>query len=322
MQGKPGIIILLFSILSAGLMGQLPGRKITKEEYISMYKDIAVEEMNLYHIPASITLAQGILESAYGNSTLAKKANNHFGIKCHRGWNGKTFHMDDDARNECFRRYSHPHESFKDHSIFLTTRDRYSFLFDLEITDYKGWAKGLKRAGYATNPKYPELLINIIEEFKLYEYDLLYQQPVLADNRRSSGQSAASYSSSKIKEDFQPVTISESNRQVYENNGVKFIYARQGDSFYKIAQDFNIYTWQVYRYNDMKKKDHIDEGQVLYLERKRNKATQDYHVVSPGEDLYSISQKYAIKLKKLCRYNTLDKDAELFPGQRIKLKRK
>ncbi|MCB2220231.1 MAG: glucosaminidase domain-containing protein [Bacteroidetes bacterium] len=320
MLRRPGIITGLFLFLISFAQAQLPSRKITKEEYIGMYKDIAIEEMNMYHIPASITLAQGILESAYGNSTLAKKANNHFGIKCHKGWNGKTYHMDDDARDECFRRYNHPHESFKDHSIFLTTRDRYAFLFDLAINDYKGWAKGLKQAGYATNPKYPQLLIGIIEEYKLYEYDRYYQEPFLAENKKTS-RTTASYAGSSRKEDFQPVTIGASNRQVYENNGVKFIYARRGDNFYKIARDFNIYTWQVYRYNDLKKKDPIDEGQILYLERKNRQAEQEVHVVNPGEDLYSISQQYAIKLKKLCRYNTLDKDAELFPGQRIKLKK-
>jgi LysM repeat protein len=320
MLGKTGIIIGLFLFLISSVQAQLPSRKITKEEYIGMYRDIAVEEMNMYHIPASITLAQGILESAYGNSTLAKKANNHFGIKCHKGWNGKTYHMDDDARDECFRRYNHPHESFKDHSIFLTTRDRYAFLFDLEITDYKGWAKGLKQAGYATNPKYPQLLIGIIEEYKLYDYDRLYQQPYLAENKKTSREITA-YSGSSKKEDFQPVTIGASNRQVYENNGVKFIYARRGDSFYTIAQDFNIYTWQVYRYNEMKKKDPIDEGQILYLERKQSRSEQEIHIVNPGEDLYAISQQYAVKLKKLCRYNSLDRDAELFPGQRIKLKK-
>ncbi|MCB0821464.1 MAG: glucosaminidase domain-containing protein [Bacteroidales bacterium] len=319
MQVKSAFIFLIVTVIFFTAEAQNPSSKITKEEYIEMYREIAVQEMNLYHIPASITLAQGILESAYGNSTLAKKANNHFGIKCHKGWNGKTYHMDDDARDECFRVYRDPEESFKDHSIFLSTRDRYSFLFDLEITDYKGWAKGLKRAGYATNPKYPQLLIDIIEEFRLYEFDKLYQKDAYSLNRPKP--LPQPNEDINAKEDFQPVTVSANNRQVYENNGVKFIYARNGDTFYKIADDFNIYTWQVYRYNNMKKKDKIDEGQVLYLERKRNNAKEEYHVVKPGEDLYSISQRYAVKLNRLCKYNTLDKDAELFPGQRIKLKK-
>ena len=146
--------------------------KISVEDYILNYKDVAIDKMRVYGIPASITLAQGILESGSGNSELARKANNHFGIKCHKDWKGKTFHMDDDAKNECFRKYKSPDESYRDHSLFLTTRDRYADLFELDITDYRGWARGLKKAGYATNPKYPQLLIKIIEENRLYEFDI------------------------------------------------------------------------------------------------------------------------------------------------------
>lgn len=144
--------------------------KITTEEYIAMYKKIARKEMKKHGIPASITLAQGILESGSGNSELARKARNHFGIKCTADWNGKTYHVDDDKPNECFRRYKHVETSFHDHSEFLK-RKRYSSLFDLDRDDYEGWAKGLKKAGYATNPKYPQLLINLIEKHKLYKYD-------------------------------------------------------------------------------------------------------------------------------------------------------
>lgn len=315
MNRIPLLVMLLF--VFAGVVAQLPSRKISKKDYIDLYKDIAIEEMNMYHIPASITLAQGILESAAGNSTLATKANNHFGIKCHKGWNGKTFHIDDDAKNECFRKYSNPEESFKDHSIFLSTRDRYAFLFDLDITDYKGWAKGLKKAGYATNPKYPQLLINIIEDQDLSQFDQLYQKTNYAKQNRSK---LEKIKPSEPVEDFEAITIGPANRKIYENNGVKFIYARPGDSFYKIAQDFNIYTWQVYKYNDLKKKDMVSEGQMLYLERKKSKSRQTVHVVSPGETLYEISQMYGVRLKKLAKYNSLDKQATLFPDQEIKLR--
>ena len=161
------ILIILFSLSFHGYSQ----KKITVEEYISLYKDLAIEEMKQHHIPASITLAQGILESENGNSKLAIKANNHFGIKCHKEWSGKTFHQDDDKKNECFRKYAKPGDSYRDHSDFLSTRDRYNFLFDLDITDYKSWAYGLKKAGYATNPRYPELLIRIIEENELWKLD-------------------------------------------------------------------------------------------------------------------------------------------------------
>lgn len=306
-------LITLFFI--SGMHAQPSNQKLSKEDYIEAYKDIAIEEMNTFSIPASITLAQGILESASGNSTLARKAHNHFGIKCHKGWNGKTFHMDDDAENECFRKYNKPFDSFKDHSIFLSSRDRYAFLFDLDITDYKAWAEGLKKAGYATNPKYPQLLIKLIEDYRLYEYDKFYSPANYAYHENKT---------TKITkpegDDFKPITLSTGNRQVYENNGIKFIYARRNDTFYSIAQDFNIYTWQVFKYNDLKKKDKVVEGQMLYLEKKKSKGKQANHRVQVGETLYEISQNYGIQLKKLCKYNNLDKNARLFPDQLLKLR--
>ncbi|MCD4664509.1 MAG: glucosaminidase domain-containing protein [Bacteroidales bacterium] len=311
------LLIIPVLFISVTAIGQLPGRKVTREEYIQMYKGIAIEEMNVYHIPASITLAQGILESASGNSTLARKANNHFGIKCHKGWNGPSYHMDDDAKNECFRKYSDPQESFKDHSIFLSSRDRYTFLFDLDLTDYKAWAKGLKKAGYATNPKYPQLLIKIIEDYQLHQFDLLYNRSSLAIRNPEGTNQKSDFNNSG--EDFKPISLGAANRELYENNGVKFIYARKGDTFYEIAQDFNIYTWQVYSYNDLKKNHKITEGQMLYLEKKKNKSPKSYHTVNPGETLYDISQKYGVKIKKLSKYNHLKADAKLFPAQRIKL---
>jgi LysM repeat protein len=309
------VVLLLNCCLWVTAFSQAPPEKLTREEYIHLYKEIAIEEMNIYHIPASITLAQGILESGNGNSTLARKANNHFGIKCHRGWNGKTFHMDDDARNECFRKYSSPYESFKDHSIFLSTRDRYAFLFDLDIFDYKGWANGLKRAGYATNPRYPQLLIKLIEENELYTYDQFYNGRVLAQSQTTYQPPPAA------DDDFIPITIGAANREIFENNGVKYILARADDTFYKIAQDFNIYTWQVYRYNDLKKNDPIDEGEKIYLEKKRKKAKSKVHIVQPGETLHDIAQFYAVRINKLCKYNSLNKDTQLYPNQQIKLRK-
>ena len=146
-------------------------QRMTTEEYIAQYKDVAIKKMREYKIPASITLAQGILESGSGNSRLARKANNHFGIKCHKEWHGKKFYMDDDEKHECFRKYPKAADSYRDHSKFLTQRGRYTFLFQYDITDYKKWAYGLKKAGYATNPKYPRLLIKIIEKYHLDQCD-------------------------------------------------------------------------------------------------------------------------------------------------------
>lgn len=300
--------------------GQLAPAKMTKEEYIKLYRDIAIEEMNMFGIPASITLAQGVLESTHGNSSLATDANNHFGIKCHKEWTGETYHMDDDDKNECFRKYATPEESYKDHSLFLTSRERYTFLFGIAVTDYKSWAYGLKKAGYATNPNYPELLIKIIEDFKLYELDNNYNKDVVHKKHHNEKDAVIIKQFSTSEEDFEPISISGSNRKIYKNNGVKFILARQGDTFEKIAGDFQIYTFQVYKNNDLRKNDVINEGQMIYLEAKKNKASVKFHIVKPGETLHGISQQYAIKLKKLCKYNTLDKNATLFPNQKIKLR--
>ncbi|MBN2173350.1 MAG: glucosaminidase domain-containing protein [Bacteroidales bacterium] len=312
-------ITLAISFVSTAF-AQLPERRISKEEYIEMYKDIAIEEMNTFGIPASITLAQGILESSHGNSTLAKKANNHFGIKCHKGWNGKTYHMDDDAHNECFRQYKSSYESYKDHSIFLSTRDRYAFLFELDISDYEGWANGLKKAGYATNPNYPQLLIKIIEDHELFKYDRYYDKTLAAKNKSFSDHEVVP-AGQQVLGDFKPLEMGEGGRQIYSNNGLKFIFAREGDDFYKIAQDFNIYTFQIYKYNDLKKKEEIREGQIIYLEKKKNHAGSLTHTVKPGETLHDISQMYGIRLKKLCKYNSLAKDAVLYPDQKIKLRK-
>lgn len=317
----PKYIFILLGWLSISSLitanAQNSKNRISRNEYIDTYKGIAIREMNDFHIPASITLAQGILESGNGNSKLAKDANNHFGIKCHKGWMGESIRMDDDEKNECFRKYKNAETSYIDHSQFLSTRSRYASLFDLKITDYKGWAKGLKKAGYATNPKYPHLLIKIIEENKLYDYDKYYGKKYTVKPKSNIQET---YSPTpKAKKVYKETTNTINERRVYLNNGIKFIYARKGDTFHQIAQDFNIYTFQVYKNNDMKKKDKPLEGQMLYLEPKKSKSTESYHKVLPGENLFDISQEYGIKLKKLAKYNQLKKNAELFPDQSIKL---
>lgn len=317
------IFILFINLLVfVPVFAQLPSNRITREEYIELYKDIAIEKMNEFGIPASITLAQGILESGNGNSSLAKNAKNHFGIKCHKGWTGKTFHMDDDAKNECFRKYKNPYDSYKDHSLFLTKRDRYAFLFELEITDYKGWAKGLKKAGYATNPKYPELLIKIIEDNELYKYDKGYDPKKTKRHRPKVEKEVTLREIPDYGEDFKPVSVGTiAGRQMFSNNGVKLIYARKGDTFYQIAQDFNIYTHQVYKYNDLKKKDILSEGQIIYLEAKKKSSKMGVYTVKSGQTLYDVSQFTGVKLSKLCKYNTLDKNAKLYPDQKIRLRK-
>jgi hypothetical protein len=314
-------LFLLLNVTSLQfLAAQLPETKITKEEYIEMYRVIAIEEMNMYKIPASITLAQGILESGNGNSILAKEANNHFGIKCHKEWTGPTFHMDDDQEKECFRKYENPNESFRDHSLFLTTRPRYAPLFELDLMDYEGWARGLKSAGYATNPQYAEILIKNIKEFELFQYDQLYNKPLAFHSKDSHKKESSNKKGKNNADDFDEITLGPGQRKVMVNNGVRFVFAKSGDSFKKIADDFDMAEWQICNFNDSKKSDPVDEGQMIYIGAKKNKAGEPFHTVQPGETMHSISQKYGIKLKKLCKYNTLSRDATLYPDQKLKLR--
>jgi uncharacterized FlgJ-related protein/LysM repeat protein len=305
--------------------------KMTLEEYIERYKNLAVKEMEEYNIPASITLAQGILESENGNSPLAQDANNHFGIKCHDEWAGMTYYHDDDEEDECFRKYDNPEESFRDHSEFLKSRDRYQFLFNLDITDYKGWAYGLKEAGYATNPRYPELLIKIIEENGLEQLDQGGSQQSTVSGQQSAEKnqnarlrtqnSSLSTQHSEPPADVFEISGSGGNdRIVFINNGVKFIIARKGDDFERIASEFNIYSWQIWFYNDISKDDRILAGQKVYLERKKGAALKDIHIVQAGEDLHSISQDYGIRMKALCRLNGLKAGDRPSKGEKLRLK--
>ncbi len=302
---------VLFIAFAPSAHSQL--KKLTRGEYIEKYKNIATQEMTEYGIPASITLAQGALESGNGNSRLATEANNHFGIKCHTGWEGHSIKMDDDAKNECFRKYQHATESYKDHSFFLSQRGRYAFLFDLDITNYKSWARGLKKAGYATNPKYADLLIKIIEENDLHKYDL-YEDDYIAVNKYPD-----EIPKNKNRE-YEAFGVGNNERKILINNDRKFIYARKGDDFYKIADDFNIYNYQIWKYNDLTKETHLKEGQMIYIEKKKNKAKTAFHTVKAGETMHSISQQYCIKLKQLYKKNRMNPGKSPRTGQVLWLK--
>lgn len=294
-----------------------------REAYIEKYKVTAVKKMLEHGIPASITLAQGILESGAGQSDLAKKANNHFGIKCHKDWDGDTYIMDDDKKNECFRKYNNAAESFEDHSLFLTTRGRYAFLFEYKVTDYRKWAHGLKKAGYATNPQYAHLLIKVIEENNLYQYDKIKDISELGVEEDEPKELIAKEESNigVPNSDFKPVSVSETQRLIYENEGVKYILAIKGDSFEKIAHEFGVYTWQIRKYNDANNKTHIRSGDLIYIEKKNRKAKVKYHIVQRNESLRSISQKYAVRLKNIKKMNDIkSKDDRLREGERLKLR--
>jgi LysM repeat protein len=301
---------LLFTItgtlLSIYLTAQPAEKNFTRNQYINMYSEEAIDQMIKYKIPASITLAQGVLESSNGNSVLAKYSNNHFGIKCH-GWNGEKSYHDDDKKNECFRKYNSAYQSFEDHSIFLTQHKRYSMLFDLNIHDYKNWAKGLKKAGYATNPKYADLLIKIIEANELYQYDKPFE---LAENR-SSNSVRTKHSVSEIKQ-YKHVI------KVHDNN-IKYIIINNNDTYYKIAKEFEMGLWQIYKYNDLNKNDILQYGDIIFLQPKRNKSKSLIHLFKKGDSMKSISQLYGIKLKKLYKKNKIPFGTDPKIGDKIYL---
>lgn len=274
--------------------------KMTVKEYIDKYKDLAIEQMRLYQIPASIKLAQGIVETSNGNSRLARLANNHFGIKCKTEWTGDKIYHDDDAQGECFRKYDSAAESYRDHSLFLRTRSRYACLFELKITDYKGWAYWLKASGYATNPKYPQMLIKTIEENELYKFD----DPKYVE---------------KIVEKSDP-GINVVKGDYKTNNGVKYVIARSGDSMASIAQREGVPLEKILIYNDMTAPIRLKEGIAVYVQPKRTSSIKARgHVVEPGETTHSISQKYAITIYSLKEMNPKLKRKSPHVGQHLKL---
>ena len=297
--------IFLFSCISSLAQGSNAQR-----DYVLKWKDEAVRQMELYKIPASITLAQGVLESGNGVSELAKKSNNHFGIKCHKDWEGGRTYHDDDEKGECFRVYDDPKDSYVDHSKFLL-RDRYSSLFELDITDYKGWAKGLSKCGYATNPKYPELLVTIIESHELFKLD----------TGDWTDESEAVADADAVKKDGEKLHTARTLYSVSTTeNGIQFVYAAEGDDIKKLAKKLDMMEWQFRKYNDIGKKHIFKKGEIVYLQPKRNRGTEVWHTVRKGETLWSISQKYGIKLKSLRKKNSLEKGTHLRTGMKLSLR--
>ncbi|HQA86268.1 MAG TPA: glucosaminidase domain-containing protein [Bacteroidales bacterium] len=330
--------------------------------YIDQYKEIAVQKMKEFKIPASITLAQGIFESACGTSKLATEGNNHFGIKCHKNWEGMTILIDDDELQECFRKYEKVEDSYSDHSLFLTTRDRYKNLFKLNIMDYKAWARGLKEAGYATNPEYANRLISLIERFNINRWDSLYLQPNLvispekevdekeeiivqqkhlsrpinqttgrenkhenerkesrADNvvnKTQSGKVVPIFTAST--KDFPLSECPWTDLTVYENNKTQFVIAQKGDTYKSIAKSVQRSEKELHKYNDAPTDSRLIENQVVYIEHK-NKKNNVIHIVSEGETLRYIAQKYAVQLHAILAYNNLTKESIIKPGDKIKL---
>lgn len=315
------IALLICLCIEAGAKG-----KMTYEQYIIKYKDLVLESQEKYGIPASIKMAQGLLESGAGNSRLATEANNHFGIKCKSSWKGKKIYHDDDEKGECFRKYSSDKESFIDHSEFLDEQPRYQGLFDLSPTDYKGWAYGLKAAGYATNPRYPEILISLIERYELYTLDTDHTiaKKVIEPNKERDEKllAEATRTVKKIDTDNYMVSLRLLNGySVYSNNGSEFIVANDGDTYQSISKTIKISARKLYKYNDAQNGSILEKGDKVYIKIKGKKASNGkmIHTVQDGETMWSISQHYGIRLKNLSSINSRDKNSLLTKGQQIRL---
>jgi LysM repeat protein len=298
-------------------------------DYINNYKKLAMDEMNRTGIPASITLAQGIHETYAGKSELVLKSNNHFGIKCKDYWTGKKVYHDDDARGECFRKYDDPALSYRDHSDFLKAGERYAFLFKLDPEDYKGWAHGLKKAGYATNPKYAPILIKLIEDYNLEQYTEIAmgkippEAEVIAVNPKPASDEPADISAFIKQQDplieiAPPPAINYPSGEFTINN-TKVIYAKQGTALLAIAQQYDIPLSKLLEYNDMDDQEVLVKNQLIYLQRKRRTGNTDVHIVANGETLHDISQAEAIRLENLLEYNKLQKSVQPAVGEKLYL---
>ena len=287
------------------------------QNYINQYKDVAIEGMLKYGIPASITLAQGLLESSAGRSDLVIQGNNHFGIKCH-GWTGRTIYHDDDARGECFRAYKNALESYEDHCKFLRERPRYRSLFDLDRTDYRSWAYGLKRAGYATNPSYAQMLINIIELYKLYEFDKAkhYDRFMV----KHSGEEPSVLTPDNGLPAYTSIA---GPHPIHKYNENYYIIVRQGDTFKSLSKELDISAHKLARYNERNKKDKLIPGEFIWLKKKRKKVPKNFknrpYYVRKSESMYDIAQKYGIRLKSLIKKNKAIAERGLRIGDEVQL---
>lgn len=296
-------IFCLFFFFAALANAAAPKKISSYEKYIKTYSSLAVEQQRKYRIPASITLAQGLLESGAGQSDLARRSNNHFGIKCHSDWTGGRVYHDDDLKGECFRKYTRVEESYEDHSKFLK-RSRYESLFRLKITDYKGWARGLQKCGYATDRAYANKLIKIIEDYELYRYD--------------SGKTGKTGKTKRTKHQKSPV----SKYTVYKTYGLLYVYAKDGDSFNHIAANVGFSAKELKKYNEVPENFPLQKGDIVYLQKKKKRADKpNYnHVVQIGESMHSIAQKYGIQIKSLYRMNRKGRDYVPKEGDNLRLR--
>lgn len=311
---KPLYIFILLGALTLASCStsrqSVPAKNISQakdsyERYILTYYPIAVEQMERHNIPASITLAQGLLESGAGNSKLSRSSNNHFGIKADKSWKGKRTSSMDNGKLCYFRKYNSVRDSYEDHSMFLVNRQRYASLFKLKKNDYKGWAKGLKKAGYAEDPAYPTKLISLIERYGLQRYD----EYTMKDVKRADGVAFETYETG-------------GRRTIYKSNGLLYVFGNTGDTFKSLGKEVGVSRRKLIKYNDLYKDYNIKAGDILYLEKKHNKASKEHtvHTVKAGESMHSISQKYGIKLDKLYKRNRQYSERGIKIGDIIELR--
>jgi LysM repeat protein len=336
------LVFLFCGFLSGSFVN---AQTISIEEYVNTYKDIAMKEMIRSGVPASVTLAQGIVETENGNSKLVKKSNNHFGIKCKETWAGPSVSHDDDAPGECFRKYNNAEESYIDHSNFLRTRKHYDFLFTLDPVDYKAWAYGLKKAGYATNPRYPEMLIKYIETYNLNEYSLIAMgkkkadEPVVVKTEQpttipqTTTTVPSPVNSNTVAVTQQPVQTSTAQVVKTEEkkpapvypagefkiNETRVMFAAKGTSFLAIAQQYNVPLKYIFDFNDLTEKEAVEKDQLVYLQRKRRIGANQFHTVADGELLYDIAQQQGIRLDALMQLNFLTVNQQPAAGEQLYL---
>lgn len=305
---KKKTFVLLFILTIAIIANAQMKWNQQYQTYIDQYKDLAVEEMLKYNIPASITLAQGVFESRAGLSDLATKGNNHFGIKCH-DWTGATTYHDDDEKSECFRAYNNVYESYEDHSKFLAENTRYKKLFSLDRTDYQSWAWGLKECGYATNPIYAQKIIQIIELYNLGQYDHATKYDKFMAKRSTVDK---------------PLTKEGFLHPIYIYNDNYYLYAREGDTFKSIGKEVELSYRNIAKYNERDKNDVLHKGDIVYLKKKQRKAEKQFkghpHIVQPNESMYDIAQKYGIRLKYLYKMNQLSPDYQIKVGDSLRIR--
>jgi len=321
------LICLFISGFSAHDFGQTHSRSQKYEDYINKYKILAIRQQMEYKIPASITLAQGLLESGAGTSRLATVGNNHFGIKCKEEWTGGSMKHTDDAPNECFRTYDSAEASYLDHSLFLTKRKYYVSLFDLDIYDYKAWAYGLQRCGYATDKSYGAKLINLIETYELYQYD---RMRIVSSKTKTAKKKPAAVTDDiyEIKVEA-PVYrkgrfLSNWRRRIHQVNDIHYITALGDDTYEMISQDTKLSIKRIMKYNEVNVDVQLNEGDIVFLQAKKKYAPKGVlvHTVQEGESLHSISQKYGMRLKTIYKLNKLPNDYVPTAGDVLKLRKK